>query len=182
MVALCATLALLLGLVAAPSARADGPATDPKAVAFEVDFLSGMIDHHHMAVMMAESCRDKAVHDELRAMCASIATTQSAEIEMMRAWLADWYGVEHSPMMSGGHMRGMMRLDRLSGMRYEIAFMKMMIRHHKAAIREAGRCLERAGHPELLALCASIRQAQISEVATLQQWLASWYHKALGRH
>lgn len=175
-------LALMIGLVAAPTARADGPANSAQTSRFEVDFLTGMVDHHHMAVMMAESCQEKAVHAELRAMCESIATTQSAEIEQMQTWLMDWYGVDHDPMMTGGGMRAMMRLDRLAGERFEVAFIKMMIRHHKAAIREAGRCLDRAEHGQVLALCASIRQDQRAEVATLQQWLSSWYHRALGRH
>ncbi|MBN9103685.1 MAG: DUF305 domain-containing protein [Propionibacteriaceae bacterium] len=57
-----------------------------------------------------------------------------------------------------------------------------MIRHHEAAIREATHCLHRAEHPQLDALCSSIRTTPLSEVATMQRWLSAWYHKAPRRH
>jgi len=39
---------------------------------FEVKFMTDMIDHHMMAVMMSEHCVEKAVHEELRTMCKKI--------------------------------------------------------------------------------------------------------------
>lgn len=176
-----AALLLVLTAFVAPSARAEAPATDPKAAAFEVDFLTDMIDHHHMAVMMAESCVEKATHEELAATCESIVQTQSQEIMQMQAWLADWYGVSHEPEMTTGDMRSMARLDRLTGEDYEIAFMRSMIRHHWSAIREAEECLSKAEHPELLALCESIRKTQLEEIATMQMWLEEWYDRSGGR-
>lgn len=181
-VTLTGLLALVAGLVEAPSARAAAPAVEAKTAAYEAEFLSGMMDHHQMAVMMAKSCEERAVHAELRDLCGSIIATQSGEIRLMQTWLADWYGISHEPMMSTGEMKSMMKLDRLSAERYEVAFLKAMIRHHRAAIREATQCLDRAEHPQLLALCSAIGTSQLSEVATMQQWLSTWYHKALGRH
>ncbi|EWT07763.1 hypothetical protein N864_23400 [Intrasporangium chromatireducens Q5-1] len=176
---LTGVLSLSLGLVS--PAQASEPASDPHAAAFEVDFLTGMIDHHEMAVMMAQPCLDKAVHEELASMCQSIITSQSAQIEMMQGWLQDWYGTSHEPTMTKGQMRSMARLDRLTGAAYEIAFMRSMIRHHWGAVREASRCLARAEHPELLALCGRIERAQLVEIATMQRWLAQWYDAAGGR-
>lgn len=178
---------LLAGLVfalvsaLAPAARADEPATDAKAAAFEVDFLTGMINHHQMAIMMAEPCVDKAVHEDLSALCQSIVQTQSEEVARMQAWLADWYGLRHEPEMTTGDMRSMKHLERLSGEDYEIAFMRAMIRHHWAAVRESEKCLSNAEHAELLALCRSIKDAQLEEISTMQNWLAQWYDRAGGR-
>jgi uncharacterized protein (DUF305 family) len=165
----------------APAASASGPATNEKAAAFEVTFLTGMIDHHNMALMMAGPCPEKAIHPELRQMCASIITTQSGEIETMQGWLQDWYGVTHEPAMTTGDMKSMGRLDRLSGSDYEIAFMRSMIRHHWAAVREAAKCLSNAEHPDLLALCGSIHDSQLHEIATMQSWLHDWYDRSGGR-
>ncbi|MDT0119030.1 DUF305 domain-containing protein [Kocuria sp. PD6] len=50
-----------------------------------------MIDHHYMAVVMAQECVDKAVHPELAAMCEDIITVQNQEIEQMQTWLEEWY-------------------------------------------------------------------------------------------
>lgn len=63
--------------------------------------MMGMADHHAMAVHMAEMCLEKAIHAELLATCEQIIATQSAEMEMMQAWLADWYGVTYEREMSG---------------------------------------------------------------------------------
>ena len=70
--------------VAALPAAAEAPAAVEQAARFEVDFLTGMIDHHHMAVMMAEMCLEKAVHPELESTCETITATQSAEIATMQ--------------------------------------------------------------------------------------------------
>jgi len=146
---------------------------------FEVDFLTGMIDHHHMAVMMAEMCVEKAVHDQLAATCESIVATQSAEIATMQQWLEDWYGISHEPDMTG--MQSMHRFHDLDGEEFEVAFLRSMIRHHWGAIREAEKCLANAEHDELLTLCTDIREAQLAEIAQMQDWLQEWYDLPGGR-
>lgn len=176
-----AALVVMVSSLLAPSASAEAPASPSKVAAFEVDFLIEMIDHHAMAVMMAEPCTEKAVHEDLATMCESIVQTQSQEILQMQSWLAGWYGVTHEPDMTPGQMRSMTRLDRLDGEDYEVAFMRAMIRHHWSAIREAESCLANAEHPELLSLCESIRSTQLEEIATMQRWLEQWYDRRGGR-
>lgn len=154
---------------------ANAPAPDPSAVNFEIRFLEGMIDHHMMAVMMAELCISQAMHEELRSMCEEIMATQSQEIELMQGWLADWYGISYEPRMTPGDTRRMERLAELSGSEFEITFMEMMIRHHEGAIREAERCLGRAYHEELVQLCENIIAVQQAEIEQMQEWLCEWY-------
>jgi uncharacterized protein (DUF305 family) len=60
---------------------------------FEMDFLKMMIRHHWKAVVMATQCMEKAYHSELTGLCEDIVIAQAAEIEKMRTWLCDWYGV-----------------------------------------------------------------------------------------
>jgi uncharacterized protein (DUF305 family) len=172
---------ILSGVAAAAPAKASAPASSEQAAAFEVDFLTGMVDHHEMAVMMAQECRQKAVHPELAQLCDSIVQTQAAQITQMQGWLGDWYGITHAPSMPQGQMQSMERLSRLSGAEYEIRFMRAMIRHHWGAVREAGACLSRAEHPELLSLCSRIRAAQLGEIAQMQAWLQDWYGQHGGR-
>jgi uncharacterized protein (DUF305 family) len=175
---LAATAAAGLGIAIATPAYADEPAADQHAARFEADFLVDMIDHHAMAVIMAEMCVDKAVHPELVATCESIVASQSAQIEQMQAWLEDWYGISHAPEPT---MAGMQRLERLEGEEFEVAFMREMIRHHWKAIREAERCLDEAEHGELLNLCEEIRSVQLAEIAQMQTWLEQWYAVPGGR-
>ena len=152
-----------------------GPAPTQSATNYEIKFMENMIDHHHMAVMMAEMCLAKAVHPELRSLCESIRTSQMAEIEEMQAWLQDWYGVTYEPVMKPGDEQMMDRLASLSGAEFEIAFMEMMIKHHEKAIKEGRHCLDKAYHTELRELCENIIRTQSAEIAQMQTWLCQWY-------
>ena len=181
------TLALVLvagacssdsALAPAPSPAvtiASGPAPTKAQARYEIDFLQDMIDHHMMAVMTAELCVEKAIHEELRALCQEIIAAQSAEIEQMQGWLQEWYGISYEPRMTRGMQKQVDRLAALSGAEFEIAFMEMMIEHHAKAIREAERCVDRAYHPELEELCEDIIATQSAEIEQMQAWLCEWY-------
>jgi uncharacterized protein (DUF305 family) len=67
------------------------------------------------------------------------------------------------------------RLAELSGEEFEIAFLRMMIRHHAGAVREGFRCVRRAHHEELIELCHSIVATQTEEIALMESWLRQWY-------
>lgn len=169
------------GLSTTAPAFADAPASTEQAAGYEVEFLKNMIDHHSMAVMMAQDCVDKAIHGDLTTMCQDIIAAQTAEIEQMQAWLQDWYGISYEPQMSTGDRASMDRLDGFTGEEYEIRFMQSMIRHHWSAIRESESCLERAEHEPLLHLCQNIEAVQLAEIEQMQTWLQDWYDRQGGR-
>lgn len=75
----------------------------------EVRFLEGMMDHHQMALDMANDCLTRASTDDLRTMCEAIIAAQSVEIAQMQAWLLDWYNVQYAPMP-------MMPMESMNGM------------------------------------------------------------------
>ena len=162
----------LLLLTAVPVA-ADQPAPSPAQAHYEVKFMTDMIDHHAMAIMMAESCLEEAVHPELRSLCQQIIAAQTEEIEEMQSWLQDWYGISYEPEVK---MTGQMkRLMSMSGAMFEIEFMQMMIRHHAKAVKEGEHCLDKAYHPELKQLCQNIIVSQTAEIRQMQAWLCQWY-------
>lgn len=164
---------LLAAMVAAfvSPALADAPAPDKQTTKYEIKFMESMIDHHAMAVMMAEMCTMKAIHPELLSLCQNIIATQSAEIERMQMWLQNWYGITYEPKMMG-EMEGQMMRD---SAQFEEWFMKRMISHHATAIKKAQDCLEKAYHSELLSLCQNIIVTQSQEIDTMQAWLCEWY-------
>jgi uncharacterized protein (DUF305 family) len=137
--------------------------------------MENMIDHHAMAVAMAEICLDKAVHEELRTLCGSIITSQSQQIRQMQTWLQQWYAISYVPQMNPGDQRMMEKLASLSGAEFEITFMEMMIKHHEKAVKEGRQCLDKAYHPELIALCQNIVQTQSAEIMEMESWLCQWY-------
>lgn len=89
-------LMLVLVLAVTPL-LADEPAAG-RAGRAEVRFMEGMIDHHQMALDMAEDCLVNAVTDELRTMCQDVIDAQSGEISQMQAWLKGWYGLVYNPV------------------------------------------------------------------------------------
>lgn len=175
LIAAIAAVTLLVGF--APMAIASQPGPNRKTQRFEVRFMTNMIDHHGMAVMMAQMCRGKAVHPQLRALCRTIETSQRREIAQMRSWLRTWYRTDHAPAMhmSAAEMRRMHGMRGASGSAFEIRFMTMMIPHHAQAIREARTCLDRADHQQLRQLCRNIITTQSAEIRTMRTWLRQWY-------
>lgn len=151
---------------------ADAPAPDKQTAQFEIHFMENMMDHHAMAVMMAEMCTMNAIHPELIALCENIIATQSTEIQMMQTWLQQWYGVNYEPQVHMGEMEAHMKMDPAQ---FEKWFMKRMIRHHAKAIQEAEDCLEEAYHSDLISLCQNMIVMQSEEIETMQAWLCEWY-------
>jgi len=154
---------------------ADASAPTKKQARYEVDFLTGMIDHHSMAVMMAEMCIDRAVHPELEELCERIKTSQMEEIATMQSWLQNWYDISYQPQMKPGEEKSMEKLAALSGSEFEIEFMQMMIKHHEKAVREGMHCMNRAYHADLIELCENIVQTQTQEIMLMENWLCEWY-------
>ncbi|MEW5976291.1 MAG: DUF305 domain-containing protein [Acidobacteriota bacterium] len=60
---------------------------------FEIEFMKMMSRHHTEAIEEATECLMKAYHKELRALCENIVKAQASEINQMRTWLCEWYGV-----------------------------------------------------------------------------------------
>jgi uncharacterized protein (DUF305 family) len=164
---------------AAASARTptvtSAPAPSTAERNYEIKFMQGMIDHHMMAVMMSEMCLQKAVHEELRALCSEIIAAQRAEIMEMQSWLQSWYGITYEPEMKPGDQQMMDRMAAMSPAEFEVEYMERMIRHHAKAVKEGEHCLDNAYHAELKTLCASIIATQREEIAIMQAWLCAWY-------
>ena len=187
--------------LAAPSVYADAPMTGRVGRA-EVRFMEGMVDHHQMAVDMADDCLMKATTDSVRTLCQNVIAAQTPEIGMLRGWLLEWYNVEyqtvpmptatmsemggmegmnHDGMAMGDQpytdpamMMGMMAgFNRLEGAAYDAAWLESMIDHHDDALHMSERILERAQHSELVTLAENIIKAQTAEIEMMETMIAA---------
>lgn len=188
---------------AVPLVVADGPVAG-RAGRAEVRYMEGMIDHHQMALDMAEDCLTKVETESFRAVCQGVIDAQTPEIETLRGWLREWYGIEYAPMamselmelmdlapdagMEMGHgdhttnpmtdmpmMMGMMAgLDRVEGAEYEAAWLEAMVDHHDDAVHMSERILERAEHADLRALAQQIIDDQTAEIERMESMLAEY--------
>ena len=176
---------LIIGLMLMASTALAAPTN--RAERAEVRFLEGMMDHHQMAVDMANDCLKKAADQTLLTLCQKIITAQTAEIKQMQGWLKDWYGVEYAPMpmqmnsmpgmampdptMSMGMMAG---LNSLTGHDYEVAWVESMIDHHDDALHMADRLLKQVEHAELRDLATTIIKDQSAEIQGMETLLDQW--------
>jgi len=143
------------------------------AATTEFDYLAEMVAHHSEAVAAAEELR-RSERPQLRAFADSVIETQSAEIEQMNRWLAQWYPGRSTEM----DYRPMMRnLSGLSGESLDRAFLTDMIGHHMMAVMMSQMLLARgvADHQQVNELARSIRDEQHSEILQMREWLADWF-------
>jgi uncharacterized protein (DUF305 family) len=132
-------------------------------------YLPEMVAHHREAVAAAEQLR-RSDQPRLRRFAESVIATQSAQMDQMERWLADWY----PGRSTHATYRPMMRdLTGLSGHRLDRVFLQDMIRHHMAAVMMSQRLLARglAEHPQVAALARSIRDEQHAEILRMSRWL-----------
>ena len=73
-----------------------GDATDIEqlktATDFDKTFIEQMIQHHQMAVMMAQMLERTTNRAEMKQLAKNIIDAQTREINSMRSWYRQWYG------------------------------------------------------------------------------------------
>src|SRR5947208_16570189 len=93
------------GLSARVAAQGTAQGTAPYTAA-DVHFMSGMIQHHAQAVLMAGWAPTHGASPAMRALCERIVVGQRDEIVRMRRWLGDRHEPgphpDTSPMMMPG--------------------------------------------------------------------------------
>ena len=144
---------------------------------YDQAFIDGMVPHHLAAVDMAEIAQDKAEHAEIKQLANDIVTSQSKEIDQLKAWRKAWYGSDTIPEGGAGHMAGMdTDLKQLAATSpFDRAFIDAMLPHHQSAIAMATEAQSKAKHEEIKQLAKEIVAAQQREVDQMSAWRAQWY-------
>lgn len=94
---LLSVMTLFFAVVGFSVVNADGP-IEGRVGRAEMRFLEGMMNHHQMAVDMANDCLAKATTESVRITCQNIIDAQTAEIATMQEWLMSWYNISYAPM------------------------------------------------------------------------------------
>lgn len=185
--------AVLLGQGRAAFAQATAPAAQSAHTAADAQFMTGMVDHHAQAVLIAGWAPSHGASQSILTLCERIVAGQSDEIELMQRWLADYgepvpEGKAH--YMSGmdmsdmGHasMPGMLtqaqleQLDAARGPEFDRLFLTYMIQHHQGAIVMVDRLFgtQGAGEEERSFRFASdVYADQTTEIDRMQKMLAA---------
>lgn len=138
-------------------------------------FAAEMIPHHESAVEMARIAQERGESAFVKDLAETIITTQSAEIETLRAAEARLAeaGVEQGTLDLPDHMMGAeMDLGLLeSTENFDEEFLTMMIGHHESAVAMADVELAQGSDEELQGLAEEIKTAQEEEIAQMREHL-----------
>ncbi|HSH82169.1 MAG TPA: DUF305 domain-containing protein [Herpetosiphonaceae bacterium] len=146
----------------------------------EVRFARDMAAHHDQAVEMAIFLRDRTADPDLRIFALDIMLTQQTQIGQMQGWLAAWgrsQAGREPPMAGHGEHMGMAtaaqvaELGTLPVAEAEVAFLRLMIRHHEGGIAMARDAIEETRRSEVVRLASSIVSGQESEIAFMRELL-----------
>ena len=162
------------------SAVADAPRTSqaapqPSVARYEVYYMELTIDHHLAGLVEAQMCIEKAVHEELRALCRMSLMNQQRQIALYRQWLQEWYGITYTGEITQSAQQDIRRLSALSGAEFEDAFLTEFSKHHLRIIKESEKGVERVYHDELRQEAMMTVTGQSRQVVQMQTWDCQWY-------
>lgn len=179
------TAASLLTTPAAAQA-APKPAPPPYTAA-DVQFMTGMIQHHAQAILIAGWIPTHGASQSMIALGERIVVGQQDEITLMTRWLKDRgqpvpdtmssMHHDHDPMMPG--MLSQAQLDSLNqarGTGFDRLFLTYMIQHHMGAIVMVNQLFATPGATEdeaTFRLASNVYADQTTEIGRMQKLLAS---------
>lgn len=152
---------------------------------FDAQFIDQMSMHHRGAIASTQAMIADSSRPELRTLAQDIITTQRAQLATMATWRAQWYpGMKSTFAMtdsmmgkaSGDMMMGsgaMMSGAKMTGPGTERMYLQMMIAHHQLAVDMADQAQQRATHPKLKALAATIAREQSAQITQMRAYLAA---------
>ncbi len=162
----------------------------------EAGFSRDMQTHHGQAVQMSMLIVERTEDPALRLLANDILTSQQSQAGRMSGWLEvwglsptgseppmAWMGSEHHSATSAGGesvaMPGMAtptdiaNLTAASGVDADRIFLSLMIEHHRGGVEMADAVLARSDRKEVVTLARAMKSAQTSEIAVMEQMLAT---------
>jgi len=163
----------------------------------DIEFMSGMIMHHAQAVKMAGWAASHGANKSLQIYCGRVAMAQTAEIGLMKQWLAErnqpvqeidttsadmmahmnMPGMDHSAMKM---MPGMLapaqmhQLDVARGVEFDRMFLIFMIQHHRGALEMVDTLFKTPGAAQdeiVFKFANDVHADQTTEIDRMQQML-----------
>ena len=157
------------------------PTTSP----FDAQFIDQMSVHHRGAIASTQAMIADSGRPELRALAENIITTQREQLATMATWREQWYPGLKSTFAMTGSMMGettrdtmmgsgaMMTGAKMSGPGTDRMYLQMMIIHHQLAVDMAHQAQQRATHPQLKALAATIAREQSKQITQMRAYLVA---------
>ena len=180
-------LSQMVGAIHAPAAIVHAATVRAEAVAlgdrdtrtFEINFLTGMIPHHQMAIDMSRLAVKFATDPQVKNLARRIISEQTPEIKRMNHYLAVDGVTNYRPGKASNEIADLQMLGSQRGVAFDRAFLTMMIDHHTMAIEGnamgmvgAREARTRAAQPGIRTLAGNIVATQTRELSEMQGILA----------
>jgi uncharacterized protein (DUF305 family) len=144
----------------------------------DVMFAQSMIVHHSQAIDMAETILAKdGIDPRVTDLAENIKGAQGPEIDQLEGYLEGWGAT--SEMGGMDSMGGMMSeddmadLEAATGVEASRLFLEQMTEHHMGAVEMAQMEADQGKDPDATALAQKIIGDQTSELALMEELLAS---------
>ncbi len=173
-------IVLLLAIVSVPilgqPASASSHADSLKNLSMnDIMFAQGMIPHHQQAINISTLALKNSKNSEVKRLASEIISAQRKEIKQMKYWLT----TNNAPVSMGHEMgmEGMLSdtqltaLKKLTGTKFDLAFLSAMIGHHKGAIGMVPSVMS-SKNSEVRQLGMAVKTSQTSEIATMKMLIA----------
>ncbi len=143
--------------------------------AYDIAWLSQMIEHHRGAVEMSNACIKTCVDKDVKTAAQKIIDAQGKEIKQMTVWLKSWYKSSADPKQMAlmkADMKPMMDTS-MAGMKMQAdrSFLEGMIGHHEHAVAMGKDAAKRALRPELRQFGQNVVNDQSKEIKQFKGWL-----------
>ncbi len=152
---------------------------DRSTIGFEINFLTGMIPHHQMAIDMSKLALRYATDPQVKDLARRIISEQRPEIARMQHYLAVDGVRNYRPGKAADELMDLKTLGSQRGNAFNVAFLTMMTDHHTRAIQGdsmgmigAAEANGRVAQPGLKQLTVQIVSTQSRELQEMQGYLA----------
>jgi uncharacterized protein (DUF305 family) len=147
----------------------------------DLAYVVGMIEHHRQAVDMTALAPERASNETVRGLASRIHDTQGPEIGAMEQWQkqfaanAEQHGhstslphVDHGSMPGMASDEDMAALKAAAGGEFDRLFVKLMIAHHKGALKMAEDVLATGVDVKVEEMAADVIATQTDEINRMQ--------------
>lgn len=197
------TVAFAAAFLAGCGGGSDGASGGERATTqgAESDYLSLQLSHHAATLKTAQIAVDRAEHEEIRRLAASIVLTRTAEAAALRAMLRRLYGLRVDPgadppdeLATRGEALGRLGLPgyglgfppETSGITafaapldlarpFDRAFIDLMVPLQQGAVRIARAGLKRVRDEPMRHLARRVSRAGACSIVRLNRFRAEWY-------
>ena len=146
---------------------------------FEINFLTGMIPHHRMAIDMSRLALKYATDPQVKNLAHRIISEQMPEIKRMNHYLSVDGVTKYRPGKASNEIADLKMLGSQRGTAFDRAFLTMMTDHHMMAIEGndmgmvgAREAQTRAAQVGIRTLAGNIVATQTREISEIQGILA----------